>query len=205
MTEWPRRASCCAQARPAGPEPITATVLPVRVRGGPRHDPALVPGAVDDRELDLLDRDGVALADLEHAGRLARRRAEPAGELGEVVRPVELIDRLAPAVAVDEIVPVRDQVPERAAVVAERHAALHAAGALVAQLEQRQRAHELAHVVHALLRVALERLRARDLEEGTELAHQRAPSSVSAVKKPPPPVETGWSSRSISRSASARL
>ena len=115
------------------------------------------------------------------------------------------IDRLAPAVAVDEVVPVRDQVPERAAVVAERHPALHAARALVAQLEQRQRAHELAHVVHALLRIALERLRARDLEEGTELAHQRAPSSVSAVKKPPPPVETGWSSRSISRSASARL
>ena len=45
--------------------------------------------------------------------------------------------------------------------------------------------------MHALLRVALERLRALDLEEGAELAHQTAASSVSAVKKPPPPVETG--------------
>ena len=39
-----------------------------------------------------------------------------------------------PAVAVDEVVPVGDQVAQRAAVVAEGHAAFHAAGALVAQL-----------------------------------------------------------------------
>src|SRR4051812_106989 len=37
------------------------------------HDPALRPRAVDDRVLDLLDRDRVALADLEHARRLAGR------------------------------------------------------------------------------------------------------------------------------------
>jgi hypothetical protein len=116
---------------------------------------------------------------------------------------VQLIDRLAPAVAVDEIVPVRDQVPSGTAVVAERHPAFHAAGALVPQLEQREGAHELAHVVHALLRIALEWLRARDLEEGTELTHQRASSSVSAVKKPPPPVETGCR-RARSRGRQAR-
>src|SRR5581483_1133061 len=39
-------------------------------------DPALLPRAVDNRELDLLDRDRVALLDLEHARGLARRRAE---------------------------------------------------------------------------------------------------------------------------------
>ena len=126
-----------------------------------RDDPAFVPGAIDDRALDLLDRDRVALLDLEHARRLARRRAEPAGELGEVVRAVQLVDRLAPAVAIDEVVPVGDQVPERAAAVAERHAALHAAGRLLAQLGQRQRADELAHVADALARVALGRLDAR--------------------------------------------
>ena len=75
-----------------------------------RHDPALVPRAVDDRDLDLLDRDRVALADLQHARRLARRGAQLAGELREVVGRVQLDDRLAPAVAVDEVVPVRDQV-----------------------------------------------------------------------------------------------
>ena len=75
-----------ARRGPPGPKPTTATVLPVRAARRLRHDPALVPRAVDDRDLDLLDRDRVALVDLEHARRLARRRAEPPGELGEVVR-----------------------------------------------------------------------------------------------------------------------
>ena len=33
-TVWPARVSCCAAARPAGPDPTTATVLPVRRPGG---------------------------------------------------------------------------------------------------------------------------------------------------------------------------
>jgi hypothetical protein len=33
VTEWPARANCCAQAMPAGPEPTTATDLPVFVVG----------------------------------------------------------------------------------------------------------------------------------------------------------------------------
>ncbi len=82
-----------------------------------RGHPSLVPGAVDDLDLDLLDRDGW-LVDAEHAGRLARRRAQPPGELGEVVGGVQPIDRVTPVTAVDEIVPVGDQVAERAAVVA---------------------------------------------------------------------------------------
>src|SRR5207247_7163012 len=99
-----------------------------------RHDQAGIPRVVDDRVLDLLDRDRVALADLEHARGLARRRAQSAGELREVVRRVQLADRLGPAAAVDEVVPVRDEVPQRAAAVAERHAALHAARALRGEL-----------------------------------------------------------------------
>ena len=34
VTLWPARASCCAQARPAGPEPTTAIFLPVLCVGG---------------------------------------------------------------------------------------------------------------------------------------------------------------------------
>src|SRR5260221_9644899 len=85
------------------------------------HDPTLVPAAVHDRELDLLDRHRLALANLEHACGLAWRGAEAAREVGEVVRAVELLDRLLPAVTVDQVVPVRDQVVDRAAVVAERN------------------------------------------------------------------------------------
>src|SRR5262249_42165952 len=140
-----------------------------------RHDPALVPGAVDDRDLDLLDRDRVALADLQHARRLAGRGAEPAGELREVVGRGQLGGRLAPAVAVDEVVPVGDQVPERAAVVAERDAALHAARALLAQAVDSERVDELLEVVRARTRIALGRLDAGDLQETAGLAHLTHP------------------------------
>ena len=76
-----------------------------------RPDPTLGPRAVDDRVLDLLDRDGVALVDLEHARGLARRGAQAPGELGEVVGRVQLADRVLPAIAVHEVVPIGDQVP----------------------------------------------------------------------------------------------
>ncbi len=186
----PPRASCWAHARPAGPEPTTATRRPVETDAGCGTIQPFVPGTVDDRELDLLDRDGVALVDLEHARRLAGRRAEAPGELGEVVRAVQLLARLGPAVAVDEVVPVGDQVAERAAVVAERHAALHAARRLLAQLHERQRADELAHVADPLARRALGRLDPVRRQEGADLAHQAA-SSDSRVTKPAPPAETG--------------
>ena len=162
-----------------------------------RHDPALVPAAVDDRDLDLLDRDRVALADLQHARRLARRGAQTTGELREVVGRVQLDDRLAPAVAVDEIVPVRDQVAERAAVVAERHAALHAARALLAQALDRQRLDELVEVRRARVRVPLRGLDARDFEEPSDLAHQ----NVSVVTNPSPPVDSTASASASSFSA----
>ena len=34
VTLWPLALSCCAAASPAGPEPTTATVFPVRLLGG---------------------------------------------------------------------------------------------------------------------------------------------------------------------------
>ncbi len=166
-------------------------------RRGPRDDPALLPRAVHDRELDLLDRDGVALVDLEHARRFARRRAEPAGELREVVRAMELADRLVPAVAVDQVVPVGDQVAERAAAVTERHTALHAARGLRAQLRQRQRADELVEVVDALARVALRRRRPAELLERTELAHYAAASMERCLT--PQVSDTGSSRRDLTR------
>ena len=132
-TSWPARVSCCAAASPAGPEPMTTTRLPVRTDRHLRHDPAFVPRPVDDLHLDLLDAStGSVLMPSTHAA-LARRRAQPAGELGEVVGGVQAIDRVAPVLAVDEVVPVGDQVAERAAVVAERDAAVHAATGLELQ------------------------------------------------------------------------
>ncbi len=135
-------------------------------------DPALLVGALDDRQLDLLDRDRVVV-DGQHARRLARRRADPARELGEVVGRVQLDDRVLPAVAEDEVVPVGDQVPERAALVAERDAAVHAAGALLLELLLRLEAEVLVVVVDPLLRVALVEADTLDSQETAKLTHVR--------------------------------
>src|SRR6185503_16712501 len=99
------------------------------VRRGLRAHPAFFPGLVDDRVLDRLDADGVAV-DAQHARFLARRGADAAGELGEVVGGVQRIDRALPVLAVHQIVPVRDDVVHRTARHAERDAAVHAARAL---------------------------------------------------------------------------
>ena len=52
--------------------------------GGLRLDPALLPGAIDDRAFDRLDRDGIVL-NVQRARRLARRGADAAGEFREIV------------------------------------------------------------------------------------------------------------------------
>jgi hypothetical protein len=62
--------------------------------------------------------------------------------------------------------------------VAERHAAVHAARALLAQLGDRPRDGELVVVAQALERVALLDRRTADPHEASELAHQAGTSDV---------------------------
>ena len=116
--------------------------------GHDRREPAFFPRAVDDLDFDLLDRDG-RLVDAEHARGFARRRAQSPGELGEVVGRVQPLARgFSQSVAVHEVVPLGDQVPERAAGVAERDAAVHAARALLAHLLGREVLVDLLPVEH---------------------------------------------------------
>ncbi len=102
-------------------------------RGGRRLrlDVAEVERVVGDLHLDLLDGHRV-VGDAQHAGGLARRRAQPAGELREVVGGVQRLRGGLPGAGADQVVPVRDPVAQRAALVAERDAAVHAPGGLVA-------------------------------------------------------------------------
>ena len=96
-----------------------------------RRDSQSCEGLVDDRDFDLLDRD-CRLVDAQHARALARRRAQTSRELREVVRGVETLDRFGALAAAHEVVPLRNQVAERAALMTERHAAVHAAAGLPA-------------------------------------------------------------------------
>ena len=69
--------------------------------------------------------------------------------------------------------------------VAERDAALHAARALLLQLDERERAHELAVVADALAGRTLGRERAAVSLEAADLSHHAA----SVMKRPCPPPE----------------
>src|SRR5262249_31202254 len=91
-----------------------------------RLDPAAAERLVGDGDLDLLDRDR-RLVDAEDARALAWSRAQSAGELGEVVRRVQALARRTALTAPGQVVPLRDEVAQRASLVAERDAAVHAA------------------------------------------------------------------------------
>src|ERR1700687_4061943 len=178
MTAWPARFSCSAGARAgeAGRARSDDGDLLARAGGrGVRDHPAFVEGVVDDADLDLLDRDRVVV-DTEHAGALAGGGAEAARELGEVVRRVDAVDGLAPAVPVDEVVPVGDQVAERAALVAEGDAAVHAARALLLELVRLEGQVDLLPVVDALDDGTPLGCLALDLEKAGDLAHGRSPA-----------------------------
>ncbi len=102
---------------------------------GLRGDVAAVPRLVDDGDFDVLDGDG-GLVDGQDARGFARGGAEPAGELGEVVGRVQPLAGGGPVLAVGVVVPLGDEVPERAALVAEGDAAVHAAPGLLADDRQ---------------------------------------------------------------------
>src|SRR6185436_15355561 len=125
-------------------------LLPGAVLRRRRRHPALVPRAVDDGRLDRLDGDRIVV-DAEHARALAWRGTQLAGELREVVGRVQPLDRGPPAIPVDQVVPVGNQIPERAALVTERDAAVHAARALHLELAGRIRQVDLAPALHALV------------------------------------------------------
>src|ERR1051325_11994878 len=116
--------------------------------------PALLPTAIDNRAFDCLDSHRVVV-DVERAGGLARRRADPAGEFGKIVGRVQGDERLLPLLAIDQIVPVRDQIVDRAPLVTERDAAIHTARRLGAQGRFRKRFDELLPALFARRRLLI--------------------------------------------------
>jgi hypothetical protein len=149
---------------------------------GRRHlrlQPAVVPGAVDDRAFDGLDGDRVVV-DVERAGRLARRRADAAGKFREIVGRVQIARGLFPVVLVDEVVEVGDLVVDRAARRARRHragavaignAAIHAARRLVAGILLAQGNDEFAIMLQTIRDRCVLAVMPVDFEKTCDLAH----------------------------------
>ena len=126
-----------------------ATLLPGIERRRLGDDPAFRESAVGDGLLNLLDRHR-RLIDAQHTRRFARRRTDAAGELRKIVGRVQPPHRLFPTVLIHQLVPVGNDVVHRATGMAERHAAVHAARTLLAQLFVGQIAINLEPVVHPL-------------------------------------------------------
>ena len=83
---------------------------------------------------------------------------------------------LGPVLAPDQVVPLRDQVAERAAVVAEGDAAVHAAaGLLLDERQQDARRVDLVPVLDALVDGAAHGVLDGGVEETTRVSHVRPP------------------------------
>ncbi len=160
---------------------MTATLFPLSRFGGMgRRVPAL-PDLVGDGLLDVLDRHRVGV-DGQDAGVLARRRAQPPGELGEVVRGVQPLRR-GPPVAVRRVhVPLGDEIPQRTPVVAERYAAVHTAPRLLGHdRKQRLPRVDLAPVAQPFLHRARRHGATRALEKAMRIGHAPPPSLTGAA------------------------
>src|ERR1700722_8420475 len=144
-----------------------------------RLDPAIVPGAVDDGAFYCFDGDGIVV-DVERAGGLARRGADAAGELGEIVGRVQVARGFFPVALIDTIVEVRNLVVARpagrargprAGAVAIGDAAIHAARGLVAGVLLAQRNDEFAIALDALGDRLVFAIVPVDLQKTCNLAH----------------------------------
>ena len=85
---------------------------------------------------------------------------------------MERVQGLLPAVPVHQLVPVGDRVAQRAAAVAERHAAVHAPRGLGADALRRHRLVELLEVLDPLVDRTGRRLLRLDVEEPARISHE---------------------------------
>ena len=107
VTPWPARASCCAQAMPAGPEPITATRLPV-LRGADLGwiQPSSQPRSTISHSMVLIVTGLSSMLSVHEASHGAGQM-RPVNS-GKLFVECSVSERRLPLVAIDEIVPVRD-------------------------------------------------------------------------------------------------
>ena len=150
---------------------------------------ALRDRAVGDLAFDRLDGDRV-LVDVERAGRFARRRTDAAGEFREIVRRMQVARGFFPVAAIDEVVPVRNLVVDRATcrrtgdaagAVTIGYAAIHAARRLFADFLFRQRQQEFVPMLHALRDRLIVAILTLDFEKPSDLTHTYSAACIVAA------------------------
>ena len=129
--------------------------------------------------LDRFDADRIVV-DVERTRRFARRGTNSPGKFREVVGRMENLERRLPLMTIGKIVPIRNDVVDRTAALAERNAAIHAARALPRCLVVGERQDELAVMRDATLDRFGCFLDPLELDEAGDLPHY-ATSRVFAV------------------------
>src|SRR6185295_8642761 len=114
-----------------------------------RLDPAFRKSALNYVLLDILDRNW-RLIDAQHTRSLARRRTYASGKLRKIIGRMQLANCFFPAPAINQIVPIRNDVVDRTSGVTERYPAIHATPALCTQLLFRKILIDLEPVVDPL-------------------------------------------------------
>src|SRR3984893_5287076 len=111
-------------------------------------DPSLFPGPVDNRFFDQLNRDW-RLIDAQYASRFAGGGTNAAGKLREIIGGGQYAERFFPVIAINEVIPVRNDIGDGTPGVAKRNAAIHAARGLHAHFLFRKRLVNLEIIVDA--------------------------------------------------------
>ena len=169
-TLCPARASCCAQASPAGPEPTTATRFSVLTAAGRgltqpcSHALSMIACSID-----LMPTASLLMRRVHASSQGAGTDA--AGEFREIIGRMQRFDRVLPVLPENEVVEVGDDVVDRAAAHAKRDAAIHAARALNFGLVIAQVQHELAIVLFARILVFAGFVQPLVFEKSCNLAH----------------------------------
>ena len=94
-----------------------------------RLNPILLEGLINNGHLHLLDGH-CGLVDAQHTRGFTGRRAKPAGPLRKVIGGMQALRRFLSFIPPGEVIPLGDEVSQRAALVAERHPTIHAASGL---------------------------------------------------------------------------
>src|SRR5699024_8726533 len=89
------------------------------------------------------------IVDAQYAGAFARGGAQAAGKFGEIIRGVQAVIGFAPAVMAHQGIPLRNDIAQGAALVAKRHAEVHASASLLFNLASGRLFVDLAVVHHA--------------------------------------------------------
>ena len=91
--------------------------------------PSFSPRTINNRYFNLFDVHRV-LVNSKHACGFARSRTEAACEFRKVVCGMKSFNGILPMLAIHQVIPVRNEVAERASVIAKRDTAVHATSSL---------------------------------------------------------------------------